>query len=320
MQEYYRDIEYIYDITSNENYSENEWTILAQQSAESTEGEGGANIPAEYMDGNGTSENADAEMDGMGQGKDNEGESENSENSEEGHGCSHNNPFERALEQAIENSYDSELYATLETILQGFAKKNSRGSALQAYSGHINPRNCVREDYRYFDRKATVNGSNPYGTFHLNLFVDNSGSFSNNKIQANKIIATLCALESKYNFFTVDFAFCGDEVKHRNHNELYLQADEGTTIPSQAKGVFNSMQRKNTMVYNIVLYDGYAYYDRKTYSYCYEAFDTANTTLILDSSCMSASSDVKNAKVIISRNYLSALSKNITKTLRQAVR
>lgn len=300
---YYRDIDYIYYLITQKQYSEQEWSQLVAQATLNAENCGEGDVPTEYAD-------ATAEE---GNGQENEGEGEC------GHSAGEGNPIADAFENAINNSYDFTLYNALETILQSFQKKNVSGSSIQAYSGRMNPRNCARNDYRYFDRQATVNSSNPYGTFHLNLFVDNSGSFSSNAAQANKIMATLCLLESRYNFFTVDFAFCGDSVEHKNHNELYLMADEGTAVDEGAFKVFKSMQKKNTVVYNLVLYDGDAY-KHHSGKYVYEPFDTPNTTLILDTSCQNDAKVVKNAKVIISNQYLSTLNKNIVKTLRQALR
>lgn len=217
-----------------------------------------------------------------------------------------------------EESYDTYLYQAVEAILQNFAKKNKGGSAMSAYSGVFNPRSVARDDYRYFDRKATVNGANHFGSVHLNMFIDDSGSFKNNAKAANKIIATLCALERKYHFFTVDFALCGNMVRKVDHKHAIVAARHGTTIDSNAIETVLSMQKKDSLTYNIVLYDGNAEYNRLAFKYAYRPFDMTNATLILDTSCERDARKCKKAKVIISEDYISELQSNIIKTLQRA--
>lgn len=216
------------------------------------------------------------------------------------------------------DAYDEYLYQAVETILQNFAKKNKGGSAMSAYSGVFNPRSVARDDYRYFDRKATVNGANHFGSVHLNMFIDDSGSFRSNAEAANKIIATLCALERKYNFFTVDFALCGDMVKRVDHKHAVVVAEDGTAIDSNATQTVLSMQKKESLTYNIVLYDGSADSRRSGFKYTYRPFDMTNATLILDTSCRKDAQKCTKAKVIISQDYISELQSNIIKTLQRA--
>jgi hypothetical protein len=225
--------------------------------------------------------------------------------------------FEKALDNAVQTTFDKNFYQSVEQILMGFKKRNSKGAAMQGYSGYLNPRNCGREDYKFFDRRATVNGSNPYGTLHLNLFIDDSGSFESNALKANQIIATLSALADKYSFFTVDFALCGDAVERVPHSKAYITAEEGTYIQASAKDIVREMQKKGTCVYNIVLYDGNAGHDRGL-SYTYEPFDYDNTTLILDTSCQRDASACKKAKVIITDDYLHNLTTHILQVMQRA--
>lgn len=290
------------------------------------QGKGDTKIPSEYDTPNGNSEEKDgAEGEGIGENGANsnaenkEGQSEQTDKRKVGKGAGHS-IFEEAIQTACKKIRDENLFLTLDGILANFNKKNRGGSALPSYSGIFNPRSVARDDYKYFDRKTSVQGSNPYGSLHLNLFIDNSGSFDRCKDAANCIIATLCDLERKYPFFTVDFAFCGDKVERRDKRNCYLTTDEGTYIDETAIEVVKSMQKKNTFTYNIVLYDGECYQEDHVMKYTYQPFDLSNTTLILDPSCQEDTRRVKNAKVIISENYLGDLTKNILLTLQRAFR
>lgn len=291
------------------------------------QGTGDTEIPSEYDAPNGNSEENDgAEGEGMGadggngNAENEEGQSEQTAKGKGGRGAGHS-LFEEAIQTACKKIRDENLFLALDGILANFNKKNRGGSALPSYSGIFNPRSVVRDDYKYFDRKTTVQGSNPYGSLHLNLFIDNSGSFDHCQDAANRIVSTLCDLERKYPFFTVDFAFCGDKVERRDKRNCYLTTDEGTYIDDTAIEVVKSMQKKNTFTYNIVLYDGECYKrSSESMKYVYQPFDLSNTTLILDPSCKKDALRVKNAKVLISQDYLKDLTKNILLTLQRAFR
>ena len=230
--------------------------------------------------------------------------------------------FNNALDQII----DKEFYTNLDMLLSSFSKKNNgQGGSVGGYSGVFNPRQVGNEDCRYFQRKTTARTSNKYGSIHLNLFIDKSGSFKDNEVLANKIIRTLIDIEKKYSYFTVDFATCGDKVTYvKDKSKFTLNCNSGTGLKKGDLETVKSMQKKNTLNYNIVLYDGdfnsnyYEYASNTKNSYL--PFDTRNTTLILDNSCRYDSQKVKNAKVIISQDYLKELKSNILKALANALR
>ena len=223
--------------------------------------------------------------------------------------------FDKALKEVIDTAF----YQSVETLLTAFQKKNSgHGGAVSGYSGVFNPRQVGADDYRYFQRKHSARTSNRYGTFHLNLFIDDSGSFEDNAPLANKIVRTLIDLEKKYSFFSVDFAGCGDGVKHCTDKRTFrIKANSGTALYAEDKETVKDMQRKDALTYNIVLYDGdclSAFINR------YLPFDYSNATLILDSSCRNSAKSVKNAKVVISKEYLQDLKENVLQAIRNALR
>lgn len=325
---YQGEIRDLYTRICNEKMSKQEWQDLidekAKEQAEQGKGEN-ADIPEDYDTSSANSEeeeSAEGKEKAKSQNvKEGEGEGGEEETDQFGHEAGEGNPLAEALENAFASLRDPELYDALDNVLQNYSKKNKGGNALQAHSGVLNPRLCGREDCRFFERRATANGSNTYGSLHLNLFIDESGSFSHNAELANKVIATLADLERRYSsFFSVDFAFCGDYVHKVDKSHSYLNPSTGTHIPYEALEVVKGMQKKGEFNYNIVLYDGNAYWERGSLKHCYEPFDYSNFTLILDTSCAQNAKRIKNAKVIISNDYLGELKKNILLTLQRAFR
>jgi hypothetical protein len=292
---------------------------------------GDANLPEEYDEKRQSQEQGEGQQEGEGEGE-NKGQDNKPTQEEEkdgkceekgGKGASNFNPDE-LFNDALTALTDSNFYKQVEAILQNFNRRNKGGNSMSAYSGVFNPRAAGREDYRYFDRRASIRGGNQYGSLHLNLFVDDSGSFSKCASAANAIIASLCELERRYDFFTLDICLCGDAVLHcPDKSKAVVNANCGTHIDADALNVVKFLQKKNTMNYNIVLYDGWAtsYFAKRNYQGAYKPFDLSNATLILDPSCASRGGDsVANAKVIYSKRYLADLQKNILTTLQNAFR
>lgn len=226
------------------------------------------------------------------------------------------------LNQAFNQALDKNLYDALESVLLAFNKRNNGGSSLQTYNGIFNPRNCAREDFRLFDRKASVNGTNPFGTLHLNLYIDESGSFYDNKVVANNIIRTLLALEKRHKNFSVDFCFLSDEVRHiEDKSKVFLDPNGGNWIGADALDTVKKLQKQGTYNYNIVLMDGWtnSYWEDNKGEYF--PFDLSNTTFILDPTCERHGGDrIKNGKVIYSRKYTEELTQHIILTLQRAFR
>ena len=321
---YCKEIEELFNAVKKdfENNQSTEEQFQEQKSkAQQQGGKFSADIPQDYDNPTNT-QGEESQENGQGQtqaqGEDKQGQAQGGDDFSHGKGAG--NTFADTLfNNAFESRLDTVFYQQMENILNSFSKKNSGGGAVGAYSGVFNPRSAGREDYRFFDRKTAVRSSNRYGTFHLNLFIDNSGSFDRNAPLANQIICVLSELEKKYPFFSVDFALCGDKVvRCEDRRKAFVSASEGTNIQKGADLVVNSMQKANTMNYNIVLYDGWA--DSWYAPYKYKPFDLKNTTLILDESCENDGMKVKNAKVIICKNYLSQLKEQILKTLQNALR
>ena len=233
------------------------------------------------------------------------------------------------IEQSINidgaNIYNKTFYRDMESILCSFDKRNKQGSAMTAYSGRFNPRLANRTDYRFFERSSSVaSSSNPYGTFTLNLFVDNSGSFDRNEETMRKILSAIYFLEKKFKkVFKCNVRYCGNGIKNGGEDVPY-NCNCGTSLSAEDIEVVQKLQEKNTFVYNLVLYDGTAYGKGDTLPYVYYPFDLPNTTMILDDTCSDLASELKRAKYILvegaKNTYCKNLEKNILKVLQMAFR
>lgn len=226
------------------------------------------------------------------------------------------------------NSFaDSNLESALKIILENFRKKNSKGSAINGYSGVINPRSCGREDYKFFERASTARGNNTFGTLHLNLFIDKSGSFCYNEMIVNTLIKALTDIERQNRNFSLDLVFCGmGEKLITDKNDRFIKCNGGNYLDEEAFDIFRKLQKPQTYNYNIVLFDGDAFTDapRSSRDKCgknFSAFDSNNTTIISDrSNERYISKNVSKARVIYTNNYADELIKNVQQTLEKAFR
>lgn len=208
---------------------------------------------------------------------------------------------------------------TLEMLIANFHKKNGGGNGYGAYSGVFNPRSVVRDDYKYFDRKASVNGNNKYGTCHLNLVIDKSGSFYYNETIVNSILSVLCDIERKNPDFFLDVSFIGEDmVTCKSVRERVIRCRGGNKIPKDFTARMLKLQKQGSYNYNIVLFDGDAlsdcWSDMETCSRIFHQIDQTQTCLITDKDnerYMKGNYRFKKAKVIVTSDYTNKLIENI---------
>ena len=214
-----------------------------------------------------------------------------------------------------------EFQRTAEMIINNFKKKNSGGAGINAYSGVFNPRELKRDDYRYFERSANVQGNNRFGTCHLNLFVDCSGSFCDSEAIINGILASLSAIERKNRNFTMDVIFCGVGVHVcKDVKERQIKCTGGNNLPDDLKEVFLKMQKPNTCNYNIVLFDGDAFSDdykgTERGIRIFKAFDYKQTTVVTDNdNVVYLGGGFTASRVVVTDEYTAKLMENVLKAL-----
>ena len=208
----------------------------------------------------------------------------------------------------------------VETIIGNFNKKNKGGSGINAYSGVFNPRMVMRQDYRFFDRAMPTQGNNKFGTCHLNLIIDSSGSYSPNAALTNGILAVLSEIERKNKNFSMDVAFINHDFRLcQSVRERRMVASGGNTIPDNMKDILMKLQKPQTCNYNIVLFDGDAIcqdYVGKDPIKMFSVFDMKQTTLITDpENEQYMQPPFASTKVVVTRNYTQELIDHIIRAL-----
>ena len=226
-----------------------------------------------------------------------------------------------AVNSTFNDRIDKKVYEALKTTIMQFNHKNNSGNGINAYSGILNPRNVGREDYKYFDKKIGVNGNNKFGSLHLNLMLDNSGSYISNVIATNKIIQALIEIEKEYKNFTFDVYFVANEYRKANTNkERYITANGGNSLKKSLFDLVRKAQKPNTFNYNIVMFDGRAYNGNENKNFA--AFNRKNLTIISDYSNENAINNFcpEVNKIFINDKYPERISEEVIKALGKAFR
>ena len=236
--------------------------------------------------------------------------------------------IKKMLKEAIEQGFSldntekdnvNKFLNMLEVLFANFNKKNHHGNGINAYSGIFNPRAVARNDYKYFERSIAVNGNNKFGSLHLNLFLDKSGSFYDNQNIVNAILRSLCAFERKNKNFSMDVYFINENFTHaKTIRERQMICGGGNEVPADISTIFAKAQKPNTFNYNIVLFDGDAFSDTDAKNNTeikrrFKGFDKKQTFLITDPYNSRYIDNFTAAKVIVTRNYTTELITNLTR-------
>lgn len=231
--------------------------------------------------------------------------------------------IKQLIGEVVNDAKTNELVAVFQAIIDSFGKKNKGGSSIGGYSGVLNPRNANREDYKIFDRPFTQRSNNQFGTCHLNLFIDKSGSFWGSQEIVNKLLVALSAIERRNPNFSLDVVFCGmGQTVAETPKDRVLDCGGGNNLTPDIVETYRKLQKPNTYNYNIVLFDGDAFSDsRSRVRDSFRAFDFNNCTIISDrENEQYIRPHVSRAKVIYTKKYTDELLTNIKNTLTRAFR
>lgn len=267
---------------------------------------------------------------GEGDGEPSEGGTENGQTVEVQEGVGHNanggftpEQVKALFDKVVNDSTTNELTSAFQAIIDGFNKRNKGGSAINGYSGVLNPRNANREDCKIFDRPFAQRANNQFGTCHLNLFIDKSGSFYHSEELVNKLLVALSTIEKRNPNFTIDVVFCGyTATVAKTPKDRVLDCGGGNDIEDKMFGIVHDLQKPSTYNYNIVLFDGDAFSSgHRSHYKNFKAFDLANCTIISDEDNRRyIDGKLHKAKVIYTTHYTKELLTNIKNTLMRAFR
>lgn len=195
-------------------------------------------------------------------------------------------------------------------ILANKKVTKSNASAINAYSGVFDPRSVMRNDYKWFVQQNRQGNVKQFSKIKLNLFIDNSGSFKSNEIIVNQLLFALKKLEQQEPNFTFDLITMNTSFKIKKKNEREIECYGGNDIPKYAETVIKKVQERQSMNYNIVLFDGDALTDSTEgrSGKQFMRFNMPNTVMILDyDNYHYAETYCKNVKRIYTRNYANKL-------------
>lgn len=216
-------------------------------------------------------------------------------------------------------------YKRFDVLCQNFNRRCSGGSAIQTYSGRINPRQVERNDYRYFERISTNYGNNQYGALNLNLFIDVSGSFWQSEEEVNTILKALEEIERKYfKIFQFNLVTCQVGERIINRNARRILTGGGNDLDDNIHGIYRKLQNPQRSNYNIVLFDGDAFTDSprpiEKRKENFRAFNHTNTFIISDPDNKRAIEEYcKNAKKVFTHDYVQDLFTNIINAMTLAL-
>lgn len=191
-------------------------------------------------------------------------------------------------------------------ILANKKVTKSNASAINAYSGVFDPRSVIRDDYKWFVQQNRQGNVKQFSKIKLNLFIDSSGSFTPNEKIVNQLLFALKKLEQQEQNFTFDLITMNTrfELKKKNERELYCSG--GNDIPAYAEDIIKKVQDRQSMNYNIVLFDGDALTDATEgrSGKQFKRFNMPNTVMILeDSNQKYAETYCKGVRRIYTRKY-----------------
>lgn len=240
-------------------------------------------------------------------------QSEKKENEPGGRSGGFDEMFSNLYNEVTEHyTLDQKTSNQLEAILSNFNKKNGGGASITAYSGRLNPRQMIRDEYKIFERKSSIRGSNTYGSLHLNLFIDVSGSFYYNKDSVNRLLICLQNLEKRYSYFTFDLVKCGEGEILADKNHRLIDPSGGNRLTHEVVSFFRQLQKPQTQNCNIMLFDGDCYPENGVF----EKLDNSNLTVIAERGNQRYLRVMEKAKVIYENNdYANMLTDNVLKIM-----
>jgi hypothetical protein len=139
-------------------------------------------------------------------------------------------------------------------------KRANSGASISSYSGHMNIRAVgTRDDYRWWSTGNRNGHLKTTTKVHFNLFIDNSGSFSDNDDATNTLIKALDRLSRKFTDFTFDVITINTRIEEWNgHNQIF-RSYGGTELSNRISEVIKRHTKSNARNINIVLFDGEAH-------------------------------------------------------------
>lgn len=207
----------------------------------------------------------------------------------------------------------------------GMHKINSGARA--AYSGRLNPRLTVNNNYKWWTQNQSNTLNNGVDSkLHINFYIDNSGSFSAGALTVNKMLSELAKLESTNNSFTFDLITINMNAIEHNKKDRLVIAHGGNRLPANLIDIADKHNYKDRDVINLVMFDGDAISDEygsakdKAKNVAKQIWNNNKTIIISEESNYWFTYHCPNAKVIITGDYVNNLINTTLNTLAAVIR
>lgn len=228
--------------------------------------------------------------------------------------------IDEALKETVNSYYDPQLGVKLQQIINMKLKeKNKNGSAINSYSGRFNVRAVgQRDDYKWWAQQNREGHIRQYSKVHFNLFIDNSGSFSDNDDNMNTFIQALnriCTKDFDFDVITINTRIC----EWKDTKSRTFQSGGGTRLPLQVGEVIKKHTQPRANNYNIVLFDGDADPERDRSGNAFKFFDTPNTIIVTDDDNEEYICGFNKMRKVVTGNYCEKFIDEVLKLLEKAM-
>ncbi len=228
--------------------------------------------------------------------------------------------IDEALKETVNSYYDPQLGVKLQQIINMKLKeKNKNGSAINSYSGRFNVRAVgQRDDYKWWAQQNREGHIRQYSKVHFNLFIDNSGSFSDNDDNMNTFIQALnriCTKDFDFDVITINTRIC----EWKDTKSRTFQSGGGTRLPLQVGDVIKKHTQPRANNYNIVLFDGDADPERDRSGNAFKFFDTPNTIIVTDRDNEEYICGFNKMRKVVTGNYCEKFINEVLKLLEKAM-
>lgn len=230
--------------------------------------------------------------------------------------------FKDAVKSVVEFLNDPELTARLKKVIDEKLKENDKnGAAISAYSGRFDYRALARrDDYKWWNQQNINGDIRRFSKVHFNLFIDNSGSFSDNDFNMNKFIQSLNRITSKDFDFDV-ITINTEVVEWPDTTSRMFESTGCNSLHADIAKVVRRHTQTQANNYNIILFDGNAHPDfYSDGSNAFKYFDGQNTILVTDSQNEEyVKKAMRQAKVIVTGDYCNKFIDTVCKLLERVM-
>lgn len=180
------------------------------------------------------------------------------------------------------SEFTSGLSGVKEIVEKALRKYSNKSSAVNAYSGRINPRSMIsnRQDYRWFSKKNNGGSQKLFDKICLNIICDESKSFRSSEDTMNGMFRALEQLEKDHPEFEFNLVTISHGARLKEKSARRIDCHGGSMLEyKQTKKVLDSLPRSNATIKNLVLMDGEFYLDGEVFS----LFNSPNYKIVSDS-------------------------------------